>query len=389
MSPAAAAWENLPLVVCRGTTAAEVGRSHGEQLSGRIGATLSFYYGLFEECGLSLDEVHRWGDQLREELPGAAPELAEEISGIATGAGRMEWELFALNARSELLAYAQHRRGEQPLAECTALYCPEGACLAQNWDWDARFDRLPVLLRLPRRGRSPQILTMTEPGIVAKVGVNDCGVGVCLNFLAGPAPAEAPVGLPLHCLLRAALGCTSLAQAEALLRSAPRHCSCHVLLADGGGCFRLMEFLGREVACAGSSGEAPVEGVEPPAVAPRVVVHTNHYLHPQFAVDSKDLAHTRERFARAVELAAKEEETHGAGGGAGADAVSLAKRILGDRGGYPRSILYDSAPGMSDSARLATMCTVIMELASRRMHITRGSAMDQSFVQVPVTEASL
>jgi len=261
-------------------------------------------------------------------------------------------------------------------------------------------DSLPVLLKLPRRGDTPRILTMTEPGILAKVGFNDQGVGVCLNFLAGPPPAAVPTGLPVHCLLRLALSCGTLRGSEELLKASPRHCACHILLADALGQFRMLEFFGTSLECAAAdplahnhgagAEEAPIEGAEWQILPPTVVAHTNHYLHPGFAASSKDLAHTRERLQRVGEIVDEFEAAEEDRGAVGSEQqLGLAKRILGDRHGYPRSILFDKADGMSAQGTIATVCTVLMELRSLRMHVTHGSAMAQQFFQVTLLESSL
>lgn len=390
---ATAPFDKLAAVTCTGSSPAEVGHSYGKQSIARIAFALEFYASRFRGCGLGQEAVRSWGEGYERELRAFSPELAEEIAAIAEGADRAAWELFALNARSEILAYGLALMGRTPPSECTSLYCSTSGLLAQNWDWDKDVEALPVLLRIPRRGRVPAILTMTEPGMVAKVGLNDCGVGVCLNFLAGPDAPDAPRGVPVHCLLRLALSCESLAEARQVLKAAPRHCSCHIFLANGLMQYRMLELAGTALECAGADtaashceDEAPIEGAEWQVMPPLVVAHTNHYLHPRFAHLSTDLAHTRERYQRVHQIA---QEQDGAAGGS-SQQLQLVKRILGDTRGAPKSILYDDAPGITpESGPVATICSVIMDLRSQTMHITRGAAAAQEYVQVPLASSSL
>merc|ERR1712217_465596 len=91
----------------------------------------------------------------------------------------------------------------------------------------------------------PCILTLTEPGMVGKIGMNENGVGVCLNALRGRVSCDPVDGIPVHCLVRMILACESLHEANALLHKTPQNCSCHLLLADAIGQYRMLEFSER------------------------------------------------------------------------------------------------------------------------------------------------
>lgn len=71
--------------------------------------------------------------------------------------------------------------------ECTALAAtPEATAsgqtlLGQNWDWMPKLDGHTVLLKI-RQHDKPTVLTYTEAGIVAKIGMNTAGLGLCVNL---------------------------------------------------------------------------------------------------------------------------------------------------------------------------------------------------------------
>ena len=69
-------------------------------------------------------------------------------------------------------------------------------------DWAAELEPLCAILRVTRTDcpGAPQMLFMTEPGVIGKVGLNSAGVGVCLNMLQCAAPVSG-----VHCVLRAVL----------------------------------------------------------------------------------------------------------------------------------------------------------------------------------------
>ena len=66
--------------------------------------------------------------------------------------------------------------------------------------------------------------TLTEFGVLAKIGVNDAGLGVMLNMLHHGADDQRPVGeprigFPVHVLLRTLLeDCASVDEARDLVR---------------------------------------------------------------------------------------------------------------------------------------------------------------------------
>jgi len=292
---------------------------------------------------------------------------------------RETWELFALQGRTELLGLALHRAGRPVPGECTSVCCPASALVAQNWDWDPCMSAFIVILRLPRSGDGrPQMLTLTEAGIVGKVGINEHGVGACINILFGQEPADSPDVVPVHILARAALSAESLDGAEAILRSAPRHCHTHLLLSDSHGRYRMVEFCGKDLAVLGKEHDAQ-------ATPPTARSHTNHFLHPRYhGVDAdSDLCHTRERHKRAEEII----RAHGGGRRPG-EGMDLVRRVLGDREGQPKSILYSSAPGITPQRTLATLCSMIFDLRGQKMHVTRGDALRQDYAPVPLWSSS-
>ena len=65
--------------------------------------------------------------------------------------------------------------------------------------------------------------TFTEAGILGKIGLNNHGVGVCINIL-GSSSDGGLGGIPIHILLRLLLqSCQSLEDADALLRASAGH----------------------------------------------------------------------------------------------------------------------------------------------------------------------
>lgn len=228
------------------------------------------------ERGLEFGEVH--ADEVRrtveayrplidlgraDVLPairGAAPELALEIEGIATGAGVPVDELAAVNARTELLAVAA--RGECS----TVVAFPDGggAPLAmQTWDWFGALADSWLVWTIPQPdGRV--VRTLTEYGIVGKIGVNGHGLGLLFNIL-HHADDGGALGVPVHVLARRALDrAHDVTSALALLTSARVSASTCMTLVDARNAVSV------ELSPAGADAVLPS--------ADGLLLHTNHFL---------------------------------------------------------------------------------------------------------------
>jgi isopenicillin-N N-acyltransferase like protein len=190
------------------------------------------------------------------------PELVEELEGIAAGAGQDPLELLAVNARTELLAPG-------PASECSVIgRVGDGRVeLAQTWDWhpDLAPARVVVTTAAPDR---PWFTTVTEAGILAKLGVGANGLACGLNFL-GCSIDGGRGGVPIHILLRVLLErCEGATDALALLLGAHVTASSCVTVAaaEPGG----VALFAVELSPGGAGLVWPDDD--------GLLVHTNHFL---------------------------------------------------------------------------------------------------------------
>ena len=79
------------------------GRTHGGELREQVVACVEFYRSIL---GLDEDELRRRAALFERLIEAYSPSQAEEIRGIATGAGLPTAHLFAINARSELVPFS-------------------------------------------------------------------------------------------------------------------------------------------------------------------------------------------------------------------------------------------------------------------------------------------
>lgn len=209
-----------------------------------------------------------------------SPAAAEEIKGIAGGAGVPAATVAAVNARTEILA----RLGARPRGECSTVVAlgEEGGppVSVQTWDWHDLFADGWLLWTIEHPdGRV--VHTVTEHGILGKIGVNDRGVGVHVNIL-HHRDDGGPIGVPVHVLARTVLDeAADLGAAATLLGAAPVSAS------------SVLTLVGAQP---GAHGGASALSAELHPGGPRFVLperdgtllHTNHFLDPHAAAGDRE-----------------------------------------------------------------------------------------------------
>jgi isopenicillin-N N-acyltransferase-like protein len=282
-------------------TAHERGQIYGQQAQTRIHHSVVTYARLFAACGIDWASACERAMRFEPVIEQVDADLMAELRGMAQGSGQSLGSLMALNCRTEILpptfftdepqlahaALAANRAAGLPdwLAEapwdgalkdgeCTAMGVTAAASrtgqawLAQNWDWMGRQREALVLLHT--QGSSGQsITTLTEAGMLAKIGINQSGFALGLNILRSKRDGSR-LGVPVHVLLRHLLDCRSVAHARERL---------HALQTELGLGFGAAS----NVPCADAEGQAACFEVSPAGwaeVTPtdRVVVHTNHFV---------------------------------------------------------------------------------------------------------------
>ena len=209
---------------------------------------------LREAAGVGPAELRLAGARVGEILDRARPELVLELEGIAAGARQDVAELLAINARTELLGGS----------ECS-LVAHTSIGLAQTWDWHPALADAAVAWTV-FSADGTWFTTVTEAGIVAKLGLNSAGVACGLNFLACSADGGLD-GLPIHVLARLVLAhCRTGADARLLLGRAVASASSALTVLAGGDLFTA------ELSPGGT------QIVEPDADG--WLIHTNHFLWP-------------------------------------------------------------------------------------------------------------
>jgi isopenicillin-N N-acyltransferase-like protein len=254
----------------------ERGRQYGRLAGPRVRRAIDAYHEVFNcRVGLQWDDAVAHAQRFVEAIGDFAPDSLQEMQGIAAGAGVPFDAILVLNCRSELMFAAAQSRGEALPAECTSFAATAKVTsnghvlLGQNWDWLPFARELCVLLQV-RRDDMPSFVTIVEAGMLAKVGMNDAGLGLCTNTLVSTNDGDR-WGVPYHVMLRALLNATSVEEASGMLGSVERALSANYLVADKSGDAMNFETI--------AGGASEIHATRPEN---GVIAHANHFCAPAF-----------------------------------------------------------------------------------------------------------
>lgn len=309
------------------------GLCHGEHFRSRIEETIGFYRGLFALSDTQLEQQAAYYAQV---IDNYSAQYAAEITGIARGAAVEPWLIYALNSRSEILNNCN-------VPECTSAINTQDCLLGQNWDWSEPLEDLVVLLHI-EYDDGHSLSTLTEPGMLAKVGMNSDGIGACLNILQSDTRLR---GLPIHLLLRAILDSRDMEQVQALIKAwAPGKAS-HILVGNASGDYLSAEFAGEQHHILATQN--------------CLLWHSNHYLASEELNTQAAFPSTRERYARAGQLLNED-----------ASASGIWNMLL-DRTDGEMSICRPYSPAATPGfGNVGTVFSLLMDLEQGTMRIRPG-----------------
>ncbi|MFG2333816.1 C45 family autoproteolytic acyltransferase/hydrolase [Streptomyces sp. NPDC048604] len=341
-----------PVLRIAGSGPRELGLDRGRQARAGIARAWSVYEKLFEtvaaQRGRTVD-VRAHAERTVEATRAWAPELVEEMAGVAEGAGIPFWTVAALNARTEILAEA----GAPRTGECSTLVRtgPGAGRFAggQCWDWH---EELADAWHVQTVAGGPHAFAgITEHGILAKIGVNDAGVGVLFNILGHDADGAA--GVPVHLVARRVLGAAgSFAEAVGMIAGAPVSASTvlTVVTADRAASV--------ELSPAGTAVVEPDEG--------GWLVRTNHFLAPALAAGELRGRREPETYDRWRLLGGR------VAGRGGPDTREELAALLTAHAADGAEVCCHAPADGALGTRWATLATVALDPAGRRTAVHAG-----------------
>jgi hypothetical protein len=199
------------------------------------------------------------------EIAAATPALAEEVGGLAKGAGIAREQALLLQVRREIMGYSK----VPTMGDCTT-YARSGPgwdappVLGQTIDLNGDLDDQIAVLEIARAGSSRRALVLSFGGLLGYLGLNSDGLAVGLNLVLGGAWRP---GLPPYLVIRHLLDtAASVDEAVELLRGMRLASSRSLMLCDATKT-ACVEILDDDLRL--------IEMREPS--------HTNHFLHPDLA----------------------------------------------------------------------------------------------------------
>ncbi len=269
-----------------------------------------------------------------------SPSYTEEVRGLADGAGISFEEAMLCQARAE--AARSTEGGCSAFAVTGSATADHQPLAGQNTDMQPEFADVAILLRVKPTDGRPRALMLTFAGQLGYAGMNQHGLA---QFANGLYDYQWRLGLPHYPLKRVMLEKQTVEECVELLNRYRPCSAANVVLCDSRGQIADMEVR--------PDGNARFQGEHPDCL-----LHTNHYLTPEFAAHETDsFPDSRPRLDRMKTLV---QESWGR------ITAETMKTILADHVGDPGGICRHGALGRY------SFIGYIAEPAKGLFHVRRG-----------------
>jgi len=350
----------------------DMGYQHGSELKDLVGVSLETFrrlivadvYGLVPAGvrGPSFEEVV---DLAAEAIPLTeeyAPEVVEEMRGVAEGSGSKFEEIFALNSHLDILERIGSHGGRlEPSGGCSSYAVSNGATADGDtyvgWNADEGEDWLRSMVLIKARpAEEPPLMFWNFAGCIGRPGMNPY-LGLSANGLFA---SDSWLGVPYCVICRKILQQRSVEDAIVVISGVRRMAGLNYTLGDVEGNVAAVETTARRsVVIPGVNGK---------------VVHTNMYvtdeLIPLEMAKGDDLVNSQRRLERLRELIVERE--------AGSITLEDLKAVHRDHANRPDSICAhgdDKYPGQM------TLTSMIIQPSRERMLVAYGHPCEHEFVE--------
>jgi len=340
----------------------EVGYQHGRSRARALHAFLDDDLARINRLApapVSLESLRPVLDAYGAQIAAATPRLSEEIDGLAAGAGISRDLAVLLQVRREIIGYQRvPTRGDCTTYASLSAGLDGGPVLAQTVDLNGNLDDQIAVLDVELSGSGRRALVLSFGGLLGYLGVNSDGLAIGLNLVLG---GEWRPGVPPYLAIRHLLDNAScVTDAVQILGRLPLASSRSLTLCDPDKAVSV-EILDNELRI--------IEGTE--------IVHTNHFLHPDFtSLDQLNI------FARNSSLLRLKAGAEGLAGFAQASRGNGRAGDTGDTGGAGGAGVEEhfallSQPticvaDMGDIRRERTVAAVVMLPGRGELHVRPG-----------------
>ncbi|HEY96635.1 MAG TPA: hypothetical protein G4O16_00435 [Dehalococcoidia bacterium] len=296
-------------------------------------------------------------------LPAAeayAPEIVDEMKGMAAGAHLDFQDIFFLNITYEIAVPS--------IMGCTsfALTCEatdNGETIAgQNFDYLSMWEDSMVLLKM-RPEHGPDILAIAFAGSLGLIGFNSAGISLNLNLLRNKDSLAPDGGVPAHIILGKVLTSETVNQAISIITSAGRRSAKNFLLTNDKG-----DIVDLEV----TSDDIDVHYAEE-----GIFVHANHFSSSRLKSDDLAPEYWPDSYIRRQRLFQLIKNHHGS------MSVGLMKLLLQDHHNDPNSICRHPDPEnpLPFGRMMKTLVSLISCPKEGKAHIALGNPCQNEFLE--------
>ncbi|HHE41023.1 MAG TPA: hypothetical protein ENL12_00035 [Dehalococcoidia bacterium] len=347
----------VPVLKLKGSPR-DIGREHGARAKSLIHDNLGFYMNMWQHMG-GVDK-----EKILSDVEAFVPfiehydaDLAEEMRGVAEGAGLEFREVAALNARTELtFAYLPNALKDAPTGGCTSFgLMPEVTenghlIIGQNWDWRAEAVRTSIVLQIEQKDK-PDIVMHAEAGTIGHRGINSTGMGVCINYIRSELDVFKP-GVPFLIKLRGILNSERMSDALKMLLTYVGPNSMNMIVAHQGGEIIDVENLPNDVLFL-----YPRDGI---------LTHANHFESPMLPVRDTGKSTLPDTIFRSGRLRRLLTARKGRLG------VETIREALTDHFSYPDSICRHPDGRFPRMEQWMTLSSIILDLTEMTLRYTDG-----------------
>lgn len=333
----------------------QIGLIHGKEAKEEVHYSLDSYEKLFyNQSGFSWREATELAKNYISIIEDRNTDLLEEMDGIAKGSSVRFEDILTLNVRSEIALTSNTNDGCTSLSVMPPL--SNKAYLAQNWDWRSAQSRSLITAHIHQEN-STNIQMVTEGGIIGKIGLNNYGLGVCLNAIRANVRSNQ---LPIHLGLREVLNSKYINEAMDKVICGKIGSSANFLIAQDAGNIRKALNL-----------ELSPRTYDTRKTTDAYLYHTNHFCSETITQEIgkgnlRIAENTYHRFDRMGDLLRSAEND------SGNITESVIKKWLSDHKNEPLSICRHKNEEESSYTDTITAFSVIMNVTDQEMYVMEG-----------------
>jgi isopenicillin-N N-acyltransferase-like protein len=294
-------------------------------------------------------------------LQNYAPEIMEEMKGMADGADVNFHDIMLLNITYEI-SVPSVMGGCTSFAAMGKATSGGGLISGQNIDHIEPWLEHMILLKMkPEDG--PDVMAVTAPGCLTLAGINSAGISINMNLLRNSTSLEPAGGVPTHVILRKLFMSNTLGEVIAAIASAEGRCPKNYLLTSTGE-----GILDIETTTTDMDIQFPER---------EMLTHANYFKAERFR--STDLAPSLvpDAYIRSNRLFRLMEEHYGD------ISVEVMKRLLQDHSNYPNSICrHRDANAPFPYARIMkTLISIINVPEEKKVYIAVGNPCKNEYIE--------